>query len=158
TVNQPGFYSVLMINGGSSQYTLTVTGAPTGLYVGVGGNMITFGGTPTAAGAFNNINLSIQDAAGATASGTYAITINAAPTLGALTLSQWTVGQSGYSGAIPISDGTGPLTLSAQVNLPTGLTAIRSGSTVTFTGTPTATGTFNNIQLTVQDAAGASST
>ena len=159
TVNQSGYSGAIGITDGTNAFSnLTATGLPDGLSAALSGNVIAISGTPTAAGTFDNINVSATDAAGAVATGTFSITINAAPTLGALTPSQWTVGQAGYTGTIPISDGTGPLTLSAQSNLPTGLSAVLSGSTVTFTGTPTAAGTFSNVQLTVQDAAGASST
>src|SRR5262249_47352995 len=159
TVNQSGYSGTIAITGGTSVFgNLTVTGLPTGLTAALSGGTITVGGTPTAAGSFNNINVSATDAAGATASATYPLTINAAPSLGSLTSSQWTVGQLGYTGTIPVSGGTGSLTLSAQANLPTGLTAVLSGTTITFTGTPTAAGTFSNVQLTVQDATGASST
>src|SRR5262249_38995814 len=137
-----GFYSVLMINGGSSQYTLTVTGAPTGLNVGVGGNMITFGGTLTAVGAFNNINVSIQDATGATASGIYAITINDGPTLGSLSTTAWTVGQSGYSSTLNILGGTTLFSNLTGSGLPAGLSATQTGATtITVSGTLTTTGT-----------------
>ena len=159
TVNQAGFSSSLAITGGTSTFSnLTVSGLPAGLSAALTGSTIIVSGTPTAAGTFSNINVSATDAAGATASGTFAITINAAPTLGSLTPSQWTVGQSGYTGTIPVSSGTGPLVVSAQANLPPGLSATVTGTNVTFTGTPTTAGTFNNVQLTVQDAADATAT
>ena len=49
----------------------------------------------------------------------------------------------------------GAFTVVAQANLPTGLTATVTGTTVTFAGTPTTAGTYNNVQLTVRDASGA---
>ena len=100
----------------------------------------------------------VADATGASASRTFTFTVNAAPALGALTSSQWTVGQSGYNGAIPITGGTGASTLVSQSNLPPGLTAVLSGNSVVFTGTPTATGTFGSASITVQDATGATAT
>jgi sugar lactone lactonase YvrE len=155
TVNQPGYSGTISITGGTAPYSnLTATGLPTGLTASLAGATITLSGTPTATGIFNNINISIQDSTGASASRTFSITINAAPALGALTPTQWTVGVSGYTGAIPISGGTGPLTVSAQANLPTGLTATVTGTNVTFSGTPTTVGTYNNVQLTVRDATG----
>src|SRR5262249_49786515 len=83
-------------------------------------------------------------------------TINAAPTLGALTPVQWTAGVAGYPGVIPVSGGTGPFTVVAQSNLPAGLSATIAGASVVFTGAPTTAGTFANIQVTVQDATGVS--
>jgi hypothetical protein len=156
TVNQAGFSGSLAIAGGTSVFSnLTVTGLPDGLSAASSGNTITVSGTPTATGTFNNINIGVTDATGATASGTFSIIINAAPTLGSLSVTQWTVNQSGYTGAIPVSDGTGPFVVSDQANLPAGLTAIVTGTNVTFTGTSTSVGTFNDMQLTVQDTAGA---
>ena len=137
---------------------LTATGLPAGLTASLSGNTITLSGTPTATGTYGNIGISITDAAGATASGTFSITINAAPSLGTLTPAQWTVGQAGYTGAIPVSGGTGADTLVSQSNLPPGLTAVVTGHGVFFTGTPTATGTYGNGQLTVRDVTGAVST
>jgi sugar lactone lactonase YvrE len=155
TVNQPGFSGSTSVAGGTAPLgNLTATGLPAGLTASLTGSTVTLSGTPTAAGTFSNVSVSVRDAAGAVASGTFSLTINPAPTLGSLAPSQWTVGQSGYTGAIPISGGTGPLVVSAQSNLPPGLTATITGSSVTFTGTPTTAGTFANVQLTVQDAAG----
>ena len=155
TVNRSSYYGTIAVSGGTLPYSyVTYSGLPTGLSAYVSANAVTITGTLTALGAFNNINLTVGDSTGATVSGTYAITINAAPTLGSLAPSQWTVGQAGYSGAVPITNGTGPFTLSAHTNLPTGLSAAITGTNVTFTGTPTAAGTYSNVQLTVQDAAG----
>jgi Putative Ig domain/NHL repeat len=159
TVNQLGYSGTIGITGGTGAYSnLTATGLPSGLSATLSGNTISLSGTPAASGTFNNIDVSVMDAAGATVSSTFSITVNAAPALGSLTTSQWTLGQSGYTGAIPLSGGTGALVVSAQANLPPGLTAIVTGTNVTFSGTPTSVGTFNNVQLTVQDATGASST
>ena len=155
TVNQSGYSGSIAISNGTGPFTVSAqSGLPTGLTAAISGTNVTFTGTPTAAGTFSNVQLTVKDAAGATVSGTFTITINAAPTLGSLAPTQWTVNQAGYTGAVPISNGTGPFTVSAQSNLPTGLTATITGTNVTFTGTPTATGTFNNVQITVKDAAG----
>jgi hypothetical protein len=159
TLNQSGYSDTIGITGGTGAFSnLTATALPPGLSAVLNGTAITLSGTPTATGTFNGINVGVTDAAGATASSTFSITVNAAPTLGSLTLSQWTLGQSGYTGAIPLSGGTGALVVSAQANLPPGLTAMVTGTNVTFCGTPTSVGTFDNVQLTVQDATGASST
>jgi sugar lactone lactonase YvrE len=161
TVNQAGFSAAIPITvvAPPSGSVLSATGLPAGLSASLSGMTITVSGTPTATGTSNNIVISILSATGSTlASRTYTITINAAPALGTLAPTQWTVGQTGYPGTIPTSGGTGTLTLSSQVNLPAGLTAVMSGTLVTFTGTPTAVGTYGNIQLTVQDTTGATAT
>jgi len=53
-----------------------VTGLPAGLSAALSGSTITLSGTPTATGTFNNIQVSVQDATAASASGTFSITIN----------------------------------------------------------------------------------
>ena len=97
----------------------------------------------------------MQDAAGASSTGTYSITVNAAPTLGTLSSTQWTVNQAGYSGTIGITDGTSAFSNLTATGLPDGLSAALSGNIITVSGTPTAAGTFNNINVSVTDAAGA---
>jgi hypothetical protein len=159
TVGQAGYAGSITVSGGTGAYSgLGVSNLPAGLTASLSGSTITLSGTPTATGTYGNVAVTVHDATGATATGTFSITINAAPTLGALTVGQWTVGQAGYSGAIPVSGGTGPFSVVAQANLPPGLSAVVTGSLVTFTGTPTAVGTYSNIQLTVQDTTGATST
>ncbi len=156
TVNQPGFSGSIAIQGGTAPYSnLSATGLPPGLTAALSGNTITLSGTPTTAGTYGNVTLSIQDAGGNTASRTFSITVNAPPALGSLSPTQWTAEVSGYTGAIPISGGTGPFTILSQANLPPGLTATVTGTNITFTGIPTTVGTYGNIQLTVGDAAGA---
>ncbi len=156
TVNQPNYSASVTVNGGTAPYgLLSATGLPPGLAATLSGSTITLSGTPTAAGTYGSVTLSVQDAGGATASRTFSITINAAPALGTLAPTQWTAQVSGYTGAIPVSGGTTPLTIASQANLPPGLSATITGTSVTFTGIPTTVGTYGNIQLTVRDAAGA---
>jgi hypothetical protein len=161
TVNQAGFSAAIPITvvAPPSGSTLSATGLPAGLSASLSGMTIAVTGTPTATGTYSNVVISILSATGNTlANRTYTITINAAPALGTLAPTQWTVGQTGYPGTIPTSGGTGTLTLSSQVNMPPGLTAVLSGTFVTFTGTPTTVGTYGNIQLTIQDTTGATAT
>src|SRR5262249_43568047 len=80
--------------------------------------------------------------------------INATPALGRGSPAQWAAQVSGCTGAIPITGGTAPLSVSAQANLPPGLGAVINGSRVTFSGIPTTPGTYGNVQITVRDAAG----
>src|SRR5262249_26506471 len=108
---------------------------------------------PAAAGTFSNVQLTVQDATGASSTGTYTVTINVTPTLGTLSLTQWTVNQSGYSGTIAITGGTSVFGNLTVTGLPTGLTAALSGGTITVGGTPTAAGSFNNINVSATDAA-----
>src|SRR4029077_12620033 len=99
---------------------LTTSGMPPGLTaspnVNSAGNYsgIVITGTPTAVGTYSDTT-TIRGVSGAPfSSHTYSITINATPTLGTLSSNQWTVGGAGFSGTIPVSGGTGPLTVSAQ--------------------------------------------
>jgi hypothetical protein len=155
-VSQAGFSSSLAIADGTSAFSnLTVTGLPDGLGASLSGNIITVSGTPTAAGTFDNINVSVTDAAGATSTGTYPITINAVPTLGSLSVTQWTENQAGYSGTIAITGGTAAFSNLSATGLPPGLSATLSGTTITLSGTPTTAGVFGSIDISVTDATGA---
>src|SRR5262249_14091054 len=127
---------------------------PPGLTAVLSGNSVVFTGTPITAGTFANGSVTVQDATGATATGTYSITINAVPTLGTLSSSAWTVNQAGFSSTLTISAGTVPFGGLSATNLPAGLTASLSGNTITVSGTPTSTGTFGNVGISITDAAG----
>ena len=72
--------------------------------------------------------------------------------LGSLSPTRWTVNTGGYTGAIAVSGGVGPYALEAQSGLPSGLTAVLNGCTVSFSGTPTAVGTFSSVSITVNDS------
>jgi sugar lactone lactonase YvrE len=166
TVNQGGYFGNIPITGAAPPYGafVTASGMPPGLTVSSNvtssgnNNSIVITGTPTAVGTYT-ATVTIRGVSGAPlASRTYTITINAFPAPATLSQSQWTVGRSGYAGTIPISGGTGTLSLAAESNLPPGLSATLVGSQITITGTPTTVGTYGNIQFTVLDAVGATST
>jgi hypothetical protein len=159
TVNQPGFSGTIAVSGGTTPYTLFAqSGLPTGLTATLSGSTISFTGTPTATGTFGSGSVTVKDASGATATANFSVTINPALAFGSLSVTSWTVNQPGFSGTIAVSGGTTPYILFAQSGLPTGLTATLSGSTISFTGTPTATGTFGSGSVTVKDASGATAT
>lgn len=153
-VNQPGFSGTMAITGGTAPYTIsgTPTGVPTGLTASLSGSSISFTGTPTATGTFNG-SIVVQDNLGAKVTKTFTINITG-PTVGNLTAGVWTVDQPGFTGTMAVSGGTGPYTISGTpTGVPTGLTATLAGGTISFTGTPTATGTFNG-SIVVQDSTG----
>src|SRR5262249_12498393 len=54
---------------------LSATGLPPGLHATLGDSAITIIGTPTTAGIYNNIQLAVQDATGATVGGTFSLII-----------------------------------------------------------------------------------
>ena len=153
TVGQ-SYTGTIAVTGNSPFSNLQQLNLPLGLTASLSVNTITISGTPTTAGTFNNIQLSVDDAGSNTGTNTYTITINAAPTLGALGVTAWTVNRA-YSSTITIADGTPPHGTLTQSNLPAGLLATLSGNTITISGTPTATGTFNNVQIGITDTAGA---
>ncbi len=158
TVNQANFSSTVSVSGGTAPYgSLTATGLPPGLSATLSGDTIAISGTPTTAGTYGNVQLSVQDATGATSTATYSLTINPAPTLGALSATVWTANQAGFSGTVSVSGGTAPYGSLTATGLPPGLSATQSGSTITISGTPTAAGTYSNVQLSVQDMTGATS-
>ena len=158
TVSQPGYSGAITISGGTSPFSgLSATGLPAGVTASLSGNTITLGGTPTATGTYGNVAVAVHDAAGATATSTFSITINPAATLGAPSATAWTVNQPGFSSSITISGGTGPFGSLNATGLPSGVSASLSGNTITVSGTPTTAGTYGSVHLAVVDAAGVSS-
>jgi hypothetical protein len=242
--------TVDVLNGTAPFSNLTQSGLPTGLSASLSGATITISGTPTTTGTFNNVQLGVTDAAGATATRTYSLgvvdqgvapsvttqpqnrattvsrptsftaaatgsptptvqwfvltpgaadftavpgatsttlaiasatlaqngslyqavftnaagaettnnatlIVNPAPTLGTPTTTLGLAGQP-FSSVIVIGGGTAPFGSLTESGLPTGLTASLSGIFIVLSGTPTTTGTFNNVQLGVTDAAGVS--
>lgn len=65
------------------------------------------------------------------------------------------MGQSGYSGTIPVSGGNGRYRNLSVTGLPPGLTAALSGDRVVVSGTPTRVGTYS-LGVSVQDGRGVS--
>jgi hypothetical protein len=123
---------------------------------GLSAGKIIISGVPVTTGLFAG-NITICDAAGAKVAKTFSIRINPPPVIGTFTANQWTVGEPGFPGTMTIGGGTGSFTLSHAGGLPAGLTAIVTGHTITFTGTPNAVGTFT-CNITVQDAVGSTVT
>ena len=155
TAGVPGFTGKMTISGGTSPHTITgATGLPMGLTAVVNGNTISFTGTPMMAGTFANGSVTIHDAAGATVTKTFSITINAAPSISTLTATQWTTGRAGFNGVMTTAGGTGGLSIGSSTGVPTGLSISLTGNTLSFTGTPTAVGTFAG-SVTLTDAIGA---
>ncbi len=158
TTGISGFVSALSVSGGTGGLSIASTsGLPKGLTAVLTGNTIRIVGTPTAAGAFAG-SVTLRDTVGAVVTKAFTITINAPPTLGNLSTTQWTTGKSGFVSSMTIAGGTGPFTLASSSGLPTGLTAVLSGNTIRITGTPSAAQTFAAGSVTLHDASGASVT
>ncbi|HEY1240402.1 MAG TPA: Ig domain-containing protein, partial [Bryobacteraceae bacterium] len=136
--------------GGVTPYSWSATGLPGGLSINAGTGAIS--GTPTAAGTFSNVVVTVTDSTTGThltANKTFTITVNAAPSI--TTASPLPGGTRGvaYNTTIVATGGTAPLSWSAT-GLPGGL-SINAG-TGAITGTPNASGTFSSVQITVTDA------
>jgi hypothetical protein len=84
-----------------------------------------------------------------------AVQVTQGPSLGDLIGTQWTVGQPGYVGTLPVRSGVKPYSNLSVSGLPPGLSAAldSSTSTITLSGTPTAAGTFT-VQVSVADSRG----
>src|SRR6202043_356902 len=102
-----------------------------GLTAVISGNSIKFTGTPTVAGSYPSANITVTDSLGGNNTLTFAMTINAAPTLGSLSQTAWTANVGGFPGTITISGGTGPYTIVNSQNVPFNL--VVSGNTILFT-------------------------
>src|SRR5262249_53929976 len=148
------YSGTIPIVNGTGPFTIQNTSGLGGLTAAISGSNVVVSGTAPAAGTVN-FSITVQDSTGATATNNYALTVNRAPTMGALAPAQPTTGQS-YSGTIAISNGTGPFALQSTSGLG-GLTAAISGGNVVISGTAPAAGTVN-FSITVQDAAGATAT
>jgi hypothetical protein len=138
--------------GGTLTYSLTSGTLPIGLSLNTSTGVIS--GTPTTAGTWNNIRVTVSDncwsGAQTAQTGNFSITI----TCPALSITTPTpangIQNQSYSTTVSASGGSGTLTYSlTSGTLPTGLSL--NTSTGVISGTPTAGGIWNNIRVTVKD-------
>jgi hypothetical protein len=128
--------AAIAVGGGTPAYSnLTVTGLPPGLTAALSGNTITLSGTPTRAGTFGNVVVSLQDSLGATVSQTYSLAVGLGLTPG--TLPAEVDGQV-YSVPLGATGGSGSYSFAlASGSLPTGLSLSPAGLlSGTATGSP----------------------
>ena len=148
------YAQTIAVSGGTSPITFAVTAGnlPTGVNLNTTTGAIT--GTPTSSsGSPFSFTITATDFTSATASQSYTVVINPAPTITTTTLPNWTVNQA-YSQTITVSGGTSPDSFAVTSgSLPTGL-SLNSG-TGAITGTPTTITTSGSFTITVTDAAGA---
>jgi uncharacterized delta-60 repeat protein len=122
-----------------------VTGLPTGVSGNFSSNTVTISGTPTASGTFNYTVTLTGGCGTATATGT--ITVNPNNTVGSPSFTPVVC----LGSTIPNINHTttGATGIGTPAGLPSGVAAWWSSNTVTISGTPTQTGTFNySIPLT----------
>jgi hypothetical protein len=142
------YSTALTASGGTLPYTWSiVSGAiPSGLTLSPSAGTIS--GIPTTAATFT-FTAQVTDGAGATATGTFSITINAPPLTITIGNPPFATSGTPYDGPIPITGGTGPYQCAlAGGTLPPGLTLT---SACHITGTPTQPGT-TIIMVTVTDS------
>ncbi|MCX7743002.1 MAG: SBBP repeat-containing protein [Flavobacteriales bacterium] len=127
----------------SGATSATVTGLPTGVSGTFASNTVTISGTPTVTGTFNyTVTLSGGCGGNVTATGT--ITVNSINTINLLSSSGTDNQTLCVNTAITnITYSTTNATGATFSGLPTGVNGNYSSGTVTISGTPTATGTFN---------------
>jgi Putative Ig domain len=150
TVNSPYTMAVTAAGRpGPNTFTLASGTLPTGITLNANG---TFRGAPTAIGQFT---FTIAATNGiASGNRTYTINVNPPPTIGDLTVTQWTARYAGFTGTMTIADGTPTYAIvGVPKGLPQGMTAVLSGNTIGFTGTPAKAGTFPG-SITIRDSAG----
>jgi putative Ig domain-containing protein len=162
-------------SGGTAPFKWTVTGLPTGLSSNAStdtGSSLTISGTPQAAsaatshtasrrapsritpadgGSTSNIQVSVADATGATASLTFGVTVSPPPAL-AITTTSLAEGNAGaaYTASITGSGGVTPYTWTAT-GLPSGLSLSSGTPSATISGTTDNVGTFS-VKATVTDS------
>lgn len=148
-----GYSATLAASGGKTPYTWAL-GSGT-LPVGVTLDTVAgaLSGTPTTAGT-SSFTIRVTDANGVTASRALTIQTYALPAITTATLSNAVV-NTAYNQPLAMTGGKAPFTWSESGTLPAGITF--STATGTFSGTPTATGTFPNIAVVVTDANGRAS-
>ena len=123
----------------------TATGLPAGVTASFAGNTITITGTPTASGTFN---YSIPLTGGCSSvNATGRITVTPANTVSSASSTPTLCISTGLTAITHTT--TGATGIGIATGLPTGVTAAWSANTITISGTPTTSGTFNyNIPLT----------
>ncbi|MCE9637234.1 MAG: putative Ig domain-containing protein [Planctomycetes bacterium] len=161
TVDRPYGTRTISTTGGTAPYTWSVSGlAQLGLTeLDTGGASCELSGTPATSGSFI-VLASVTDAAGASKSSAWSVTINSAlalATSSGTTLPAWTVAQDYTTRTITASGGTDAVALTLSGALPPGLNASISGRTMQITGTPTTRGEFS-FSADATDAAGAVAT
>lgn len=160
------YSQTLTTSGGTTPFTWTGSNLPGGLgLAAVSGNEV-INGTPSVAGTFSNVGVTVKDTSNPqqTATATYSLTVNAALVLSPATgtaLTTGTVSQAYSSQTLSVTGGTGPFTWTiTSGNTPAGLNLVPAASpslTAVVSGTPTAAANVT-LAIKVTDANGATAT
>jgi hypothetical protein len=138
--------------GGRSAYVFSLVAGtlPAGLTLSAAGAI---SGRPTASGTASGLRVQVSDADGRTAATEpFSIEVAASLSVSGTPATKGTVGEA-YSAAFTAAGGTTPYAWSVAAGmLPDGI--VLDGATGTVSGTPTAAGVFQGIQVRVADAAG----
>ena len=157
TVNQSGYSQTFSASGGTGSLTLSVIGTlPAGLALTSGGTVLS--GTPTSASTYA-FTVTAQDSLGAMSSRSYTVVINPPVALPASIMLADTINIP-YSQTITATGGTGTvlLTVSNVTGAIPGLTVPASATgSLAIIGTPTAPGT-ETFTVTATDLLGSTST
>ncbi len=145
--------TVMTADGGTTPYTWSATGLPSGLSISAATGVIT--GTPRVTGV-SNVTVKMVDKAGVSTSKTYNnVTINDPPEIrGPAGLPRWTSGVPYPPQTMSAANGTLPYKWIAS-GLPTGLSIDEASGVIS--GIPRADGDFT-VKVTLTDDAGASVT
>jgi hypothetical protein len=140
----------MTLGGGATGANISAGALPAGVSLSVSGTTATISGTPTASGTFN-FTVTTSGNACTTASTSGTITVNPTHTLTAPT--SRTLCQNTAMTDITMTLGGGATNASISAGaLPAGVSLNVSGTTVTISGTPTSSGTFNYTVLTSGNA------
>ena len=136
---------------------ITSGNIPPGMNFSISGNKLTLSGTPTVAGSVS-FTLTATDSNGSQATQSYTLTVNAAGIAINFTPSSLPAGNVGtaYTQGITATGGVGALSLATTLmpaDLPAGLSYSIVGATMSFSGTPTATGSVG-FSITASDSGG----
>jgi large repetitive protein len=134
--------------GNSTSYTWASTTLPAGLELSTNGLLT---GTPSAAGTFDAVKITVTDADGKTAEATFTITVAPAVHITTTSLPAGVVGTSYPETDLAAADGNSTSYTWSSTNLPAGLSLSQAGK---LTGTPTESGVHDSVKITVTDADG----
>ena len=147
-------FTPVTASGGVPSYTFGISPTlPAGLSLNTSSGAIT--GTPALGTITTTYTMRVTDSAGGTATATFGLTVNAAPTSTLAIPSKALTVNTTATAFTPVtaSGGTASLTYAVSPALPAGL--LLNTSTGAITGTPTVTSAARNYTVTAADALGA---